>query len=201
MLKFENVNILKSLKTIMKIHTKHFQSDFEQDIKKLKQAAKSQNTNDKNQIWLCRSNGTWCLREREIFIRDSREYRIFCHYAEQTNDKILAYAIELIDIKKGKVIGNLYELNYQNYYKHIKDVSVLAGDAMLIYEKGNIMQKAGKRITGMDDQCLGKFIGFEEQPQDYSALQNILKDESNKRNRFDIGDINIHIKKLSVKKT
>ena len=47
MQKFENVDILKSLKAIMQTHTEHFQSDFDIDIKTLKQAAKSPNPEDK----------------------------------------------------------------------------------------------------------------------------------------------------------
>ena len=48
MQKFENVDILKSLKAIMQTHTEHFQSDFDIDIKTLKQAAKSPNLETKN---------------------------------------------------------------------------------------------------------------------------------------------------------
>lgn len=36
MQKFENVDILKSLKAIMQTHTQHYQSDFEIDINTLK---------------------------------------------------------------------------------------------------------------------------------------------------------------------
>ena len=93
MQKFENVDILKSLKAIMQTHTEHFQSDFDIDIKTLKQAAKSPNPEDKKQLWLCRPAGTWCLRERDTFIKGSREHNTFCFYAEQTSDKILAYAV------------------------------------------------------------------------------------------------------------
>ena len=112
MQKFENVDILKSLKAIMQTHTQHYQSDFEIDIETLKQAAKSQNPEDKKYLWLCRTSGTWCLRERDIFLKDSREYNTFCFYAEQTRDKILTYVVELRGIDRGKVTGNLYELDY-----------------------------------------------------------------------------------------
>ena len=37
------------------------------------------------------------------------QYNTFCFYAEQTRDKILAYAVELTGIEKGRVTGNLYE--------------------------------------------------------------------------------------------
>ena len=53
MQKFENVDILKSLKAIMQSHTEHFQSDFDIDVKVLKQAAKSPNPEDKKYLWLC----------------------------------------------------------------------------------------------------------------------------------------------------
>ena len=91
MQKFENVDILKSLKAVMQTHTEHFQSDFQIDVKILKQAAKSPNPEDKKYLWICRPAGTWCLRERDTFIKDTREHNTFCFYAEQTRDKILAY--------------------------------------------------------------------------------------------------------------
>ena len=51
MQKFENVDILKSLKAIMQTHTEHFQSDFDIDVKVLKQAAKSPNPEDKKYLY------------------------------------------------------------------------------------------------------------------------------------------------------
>ncbi len=130
MQKFENVDILKSLKAIMQTHTEHFQSDFDIDIKTLKQAAKSPNPEDKKYLWICRPAGTWCLRERDTFIKGSREHNTFCFYAEQTRDKILAYAVELTGIEKGRVTGNLYELDYQKQYEHVKDASIDPGAAL-----------------------------------------------------------------------
>jgi hypothetical protein len=183
----------------MQTHTEHFQSDFDIDIKTLKQAAKSPNPEDKKQLWLCRPAGTWCLRERDTFIKGSREHNTFCFYAEQTSDKILAYAVELTGIEKGRVTGNLYELDYKKHYEHVKDVSVPAGDTKLIYENGERMQEAEKRITGDADPDLGKFLRFEEQPKDPAALRGVLWDEKYNRDHFDSGDIKAHIEKLSGK--
>lgn len=199
MQKFENVDILKSLKAIMQTHTEHFQSDFDIDIETLKRAAKSPNPEDKKQLWLCRPAGTWCLRERDTFIKDTREHNTFCFYAEQTSDKILAYAVELTGIEKGRVTGNLYELDYQKHYEHVKDVSVDHGDTKMIYENGERTQEAGKRITGDADPDLGKFLKFEEQPKDPAALRSVLWDEKYSRDHFDSGDIKAHIEKLSGK--
>lgn len=199
MQKFENVDILKSLKAIMQTHTEHFQSDFDIDVKILKQAAKSQNPEDKKYLWICRPAGTWCLRERDTFIKDTREHNTFCFYAEQTRDKILAYAVELTGIEKGMVTGNLYELDYQKHYEHVKDASVPAGDTKLIYENRERTQEAGKRITGDASPDLGKFVNFEEQPKDPAALRGVLWDEKYSRDHFDCGNIKEHIETLSGK--
>ncbi len=199
MQKFENVDILKSLKAVMQTHTEHFQSDFDIDVKILKQAAKSPNPEDKKYLWICRPAGTWCLRERDTFIKDTREHNTFCFYAEQTRDKILAYAVELTGIEKGRVTGSLYELDYQKHYKHVKNASVPAGDTKLIYENGERTQEAGKRITGDADPDLGKFLTFEEQPKDPAALQCVLRDEKDSREHSACGNIKEHIEKLSGK--
>lgn len=197
MQKFENVDILKSLKAIMQTHTEHFQSDFDIDVTTLKQAAKSQNPENKKYLWLCRPAGTWCLRERDTFIKGTREHNTFCFYAEQTRDKILAYTVELTGIEKGRVTGNLYELDYQKHYEHVKAASVPAGDTKLIYENGERAQESGKRIYGEADRSLGKFLAFEEQPKDPAALRGVLWDEKYSRDHFDSGDIKTHIEKLS----
>lgn len=199
MQKFENVDILKSLKAIMQTHTEHFQSDFDIDVKILKQAAKSQNPEDKKYLWICRPAGTWCLRERDTFIKDTREHNTFCFYAEQTRDKVLAYAVELTGIEKGRVTGNPYELDYQKHYEHVKDASVPAGDTKLIYENGERTQETGKRITGDASPDLGKFVNFEEQPKDPAALRGVLWDEKYSRDHFDCGNIKEHIETLSGK--
>ena len=139
------------------------------------------------------------MRERDTFIKGSREHNTFCFYAEQTRDKILAYAVELTGIEKGRVTGNLYELDYQKHYEHVKDASVVPGATKLIYENGERTQEADRRITGDADPDLGKFLNFEEQPKDPAALQGVLRDEKHSRERLKSGDIKAHIETLSGK--
>lgn len=198
MLKFENVDIIKSLKAIMQTNTKHYQSDFDMDIKTLTQAIKKQNPEDKRYLWMSRPEGTWCLKEMDTFIRGTWEYNTFCFYAEQTRDRILVYAVELTGMEKRTVMGNIYELEYQELYRHIKDVSVERGNTKMIYENGNRMQAAEKCITGNDDPDLGKFLSFEDQPKDLDALCSVLQGEKCCRDQFKSGNINAHIQALSA---
>ena len=195
MLKFENVNIIKSLKAIMQTNTKHFQSDFNMDSKTLTKAVKKQN---KSYLWMSRPEGTWCLKEKNTFIKGTWEYNTFCYYAENTRDKILVYAVEIAGMEKRRVMGNIYELDYQKFYRHVKEVSVERGDVKLIYENGERTQTAEECITEADDPDFGKFLSFENQPKDLEILCSVLQEEKCLRNHFKCGDINAYIKNLSV---
>ena len=97
------------------------------------------------------------------------------------------------------MLGNIYELDYQKHYNHVKDASLPAGSTKLIYEQGERTQESGKHISGDADPDLGKFERFEEQPKDPAALRGILWDEKYNRDHFDSGDIKAHIEKLSGK--
>lgn len=200
MLKFENVDIIKSLKAIMQTNTKNYQSDFNMDIKTLTKAVKKHNYEDKIYLWMSRPEGTWCLQEGDTFIKGTWEYNTFCYYGENTRDKILVYAVEITGMEKRRVMGNIYKLDYQKYYRHVKEVSVERGDVKLIYKNGERMQAAEKHITGADDPNFGKFLSFKDQPKDSDALRSVLHGEKCNRNHFKPGDINAHIKMLSVQK-
>ena len=89
--KFENVDVLASLQQIMQQNTAAFQNDFDIDKKILTQAAKSKNAEDKVYLWFSRPNGTHCLRERDVFLRGTREHNTFRFYHEQTKERVLAY--------------------------------------------------------------------------------------------------------------
>ena len=48
---------------------------------------------------------------------------------------ILAYAVELTGAANGTVQGNLYELDYQQHFQHIRDAALPVGANRLIYER------------------------------------------------------------------
>ena len=69
--KFENVDVFASLEAIMKQNTGFYQSDFDIDKKIIAEKAASQNPADKTLLWLSRPSGTYCFRERDVFISDT----------------------------------------------------------------------------------------------------------------------------------
>ena len=110
--KFENVDVTASLEAIMKQNTAFYQSDFDIDKEIIKRAAESPNVGDKMLLWFSRPSGTCCIKERDAFLKGTREHNTWKFYGEQTRDRVLAYAVELTGIQDGKITGNLYELDY-----------------------------------------------------------------------------------------
>ena len=119
--KFENVDIFASLDAIMRQNTGFFQSDFDIDKEIIAKAAASPNREDKTLLWFCRPSGTHCFKERDVFLKDTAAHNTWCFYKEQTCDCVLAYAVELTGRERGKIKGNLYELDYARQYERVKD--------------------------------------------------------------------------------
>lgn len=78
---------------VVEKHTRRYQSDFAIDAETLRKAATAPMQQDKSFIWLCRTMGTWGLRERDVFVTDTRQHSTVCFYQEQTKEPVLAYAV------------------------------------------------------------------------------------------------------------
>ena len=72
--KFENVDVIASLEAIMKQNTAFYQSDFDIDKQILQKAAVSPVPEDKRLLWFSRPSGTCCFRERDVFLKDTRQH-------------------------------------------------------------------------------------------------------------------------------
>ena len=161
MQKFENMDVIAALEAIMHQNTAYYQSDFAYDIKMLREAARSDQPEDKLLLWLSRPSGTFCFRERDVLLKDTQAYNTWKFCGEQTHDKILAYAVELTGAANGTVQGNLYELDYQQHFQHIRDAALPVGANRLIYESG--MREIGPKehFNSRSDKYFGEFVRYE----------------------------------------
>ena len=194
--KFEDVDVLASLEAILKQNTGFYQSDFDIDKQIIAEKAESPNKEDKTLLWLSRPSGTYCFRERDVFISDTAPHNTWRFYKEQSRDPILVYAVELTGTEGGKIKGNLYELDYEKHYERVKDNTLAAGTVTLMYEHGTREQPADRRFDGYPDPQLGKFERFEVQPKDPEALQFLLREEKESRDKLKPGDFKEHIAAL-----
>ena len=194
--KFENVDVIASLEAIMKQNTAFYQSDFDIDKQILRKAAVSLIPEDKRLLWFSRPSGTCCFRERDVFLKDTRQHNTWRFYGEQTRDTILAYAVELTGTEQEKIKGNLYELDYLQHFREVIEKSIPADNYTLIYEHGERVQEAGRYFDGTPDPQLGKFERFEAVPNDPDALQSLLQEERRSREQLPPGDFKAHIAAL-----
>lgn len=69
---------------------------------------------------MSRPNGTYLLPEREVYVEDSYENKVWEFYHEQTRDPILAYAVEIKGVEGDTVRGNLIELDYAAHVERMQ---------------------------------------------------------------------------------
>ena len=186
--KFEDVDVIASLEAIMKQNTAFYQNDFDLDRNILQKAAASPTAEDRRLLWFSRPSGTSCFRERDVFLKGTRQHNTWRFYGEQTRDKVLAYAVELTGIVNGKIKGNLYELDYPQHFRHVKEQALPADNYTLLYEHGERVQLAGQYLDGNPDPQLGKFERFEAQPNDPEALHFLMQEEKRSYDRLKPGD-------------
>ena len=104
--------------------------------------------------------------------------------------------MELTGIVNGKIKGNLYELDYPQHFRHVKEQALPADNYTLLYEHGERVQPAGQYLDGNPDPQLGKFERFEAQPNDPEALHFLMREEKRSYDRLKPGDFKAHITAL-----
>ena len=194
--KFENVDVFASLNAILRQNTGFYQSDFQTDKKIIRRAAASHDAANKTLLWLSRPSGTYCFRERDVFLKGTRQFNTWKFQGEQTRDRVLAYAVELTGREDGKIRGNLYELDYQAHFRHVIETAVTADTNRLVYERGERLQPVSQYFDGRPDPRLGEFVTFETLPDDYAALRDVLQAEKRSRDALTPGDFKAHVAAL-----
>ena len=193
--KFENVDLIDSLRRIMETNTAYYQSDLNFDEKKLRAAAISDNADDKNLLFMSRRHGTYLFSEAEVFKKGTFANTTWEYYSDQP-DSILAYAVKVKGIENGKVMGDLYELDYAEHVKHVENIAVDADTKTLHYEHGSVDVPAGKTITNAQHPKFGCLISCETKPNDPQQLKAVLAEERRSHEALNPGDIDRHISKL-----
>ena len=92
--------------------------------------------------------------------------------------------------------GNLYELDYQQHFQHIRDAALPVGANRLIYESG--MREIGPKehFNSRSDKYFGEFVRYEMQPRDPELLQAAIRQEQRSREPARPGDFKEHLAAL-----
>lgn len=185
--KFRNIDVIKFMERIVQKHVQHYQSDFDIDKEVLRAVAGKQKQQEKTFVWLCRTCGTWLLLERNVFIKDTREYNTVRFYIEQTSEPIIAFIVEVIGVCNDRVMGNMYSCNYAAYGTSVKVKALDADYVMVQYEHGTRLKDASANISSYPDEEYGKLQSFKYYPSSQKALIKLLHRERHERGLFPEG--------------
>lgn len=198
--KFMNIDLLGNLEKIMRMNTRSYQSDFERDRETLMDAAANADTvplRDRIYLWMSRPCGTWCVKEKDVFLEPACAYNIWSYYAGETSQRILAYAVEVMGMEDKKAVGNLYPLDYRKHVESVKNAAIPADRIRMVYEKGERFENRKKPLSKQDDAVLGRYRYSEYVPNDRRAWEAALYQEERKREMMRCGKIEDHIRKLA----
>ena len=113
------IELIGFLAKIVHEHTRAYQSDFDYDIAALRNAMQETQAENRSFYWMSRPHGTWCLKERDVFLRESDAYSIWTYHESEAED-IIAYRIAVTGEQWGNATGRVWKLNYPEQVQRVK---------------------------------------------------------------------------------
>lgn len=185
--KFESVDVLDFLGQVVELHTQHYKDDFELDKELIQNLAACGSQKDEQLLWMSRTCGTYCLWERDVYLQDSHEHKVWRFYHEQTKNSILAYALRLDGIQDGKVIGSIWPLDYHAHVERVIQLSCPIEKVSVLFQDGTQMVFLYESYR----QQMNRFKGEHGTPkcvtwipESEHELTTILRREHVRRNRY-----------------
>ena len=185
--KHTNVDIASELQKLVDDHVDSYKEDFDIDKRIIRRAAKSRDPEDKTLMWFCRPHGTHCLSENQVFIQGSRDHNAFCFYAEQTSDECVARVIVLKTVKRGKVFGDVFEINYREQAANVAQDSVAPDHDRLTFADGFVLDAPCRSSFDAAMALVGEHGGVQKHqtlPMDADALVEVLSKQKSRRDRL-----------------
>ena len=185
--KHTNVDIAAELQKLVDDHVDSYKEDFEIDKRIIRRAAKSQTLEDRTLMWFCRQHGTHCLDENQVFIQGTRDHDTFRFYAEQTYDECIARVIVPKAVNRGKVFGDVFEINYREQAANVAQNSVAPDHDRLTFEDGYVLEAPCRSSFDAAMALVGEHGGVKIRrtlPKDAEALAEVLTKQKARRDRL-----------------
>ena len=80
---------------------------------------------DRSFYWMSRPHGTWCVKERDVFLRDSHAHHIWTYYSEDA-EHIRAYRIVVAKAEENDThtYGEVCPINYAEQISRIQKAAL-----------------------------------------------------------------------------
>ena len=198
--KFENIDILYALRCIMEQHTTHYQTDFQYDENIIRKNALSEDKHDKTLFWISRPCGTNCHKEWEAFQKDSWAYGVIRHHAEQEWEHKLSCVVELTGIEKGIVRGNLYPVDYMEYWMDVQRCALCPDLVEVTFKDKGTYTFPRSEINGNRLRIELRYGSVEQERPvfwDAALLERLLEARKTSRASVPAGNIEKYLRTLS----
>ena len=185
--KHTNVDIIAELQKLVDSHVDSYKEDFDIDKRIIRCAAESKEPEDKVLMWFCRPHGTHCLRENQVFIQGTRDHNTYRFYAEQTRDECIARVIVPKEVRKGKVYGDVFEVNYREQAANVAQNSVAPDHDRLTFADGYMLDAPCRSSFDAAMALVGEHGGVKTHrtlPKDADALAEVLTKQKSRRDRL-----------------
>ena len=177
MKKYTDVDIVAELQKLVDDHVDSYKEDFDIDKRIIRRAAESRSPEDKTLMWFCRPHGTHCLNENQVFIQGTRDHNTFRFYAEQTYDECIARVIIPKAVKRGKVFGDVFEINYREQAANVAQNAVAPDHDRLTFADGYVLDATCRSSFDAAMALVGEHGGVKTHqtlPKDADALVEVL---------------------------
>ena len=182
--KHTNVDIIAELQKLVDSHVDSYKEDFDIDKRIIRCAAESKEPEDKVLMWFCRPHGTHCLRENQVFIQGTRDHNTYRFYAEQTRDECIARVIVPKEVRKGKVYGDVFEVNYREQAANVAQNSVAPDHDRLTFADGYMLDAPCRSSFDAAMALVGEHGSVKTHrtlPKDADALAEVLTKQKSRR--------------------
>lgn len=112
-------DILHTLQAVLLENTTSYQSDFEFDVTTLLESADKPKIEDRTYYWLSRPCGTWCLKEKEVFLKGSGAYNIWTHYQSE-HESFRAFRVVVKEKDGNRLMGEVIPFDYEESIQRIQ---------------------------------------------------------------------------------
>ena len=186
MRKYENVDIVAALGAVVEMNTEHYKSDFKYDIDMFKTATRNPDGENNRLLWLSRQSGTECFKERDVYLIESQAHNSWPYYADRKGEGLRAYAVEITGNTNGRVMGNLYELDYRQHTEEVKKNALHVATVDAKYTDGTELHLPYKEWDGQRERLYhqhGELKQLRREPEDTGALRDIVKQAQAQREK------------------
>ena len=172
----KEIDLIAYLRNIVAENTTAYQSDFRYDEAIFRNASKAPRTEDRTFYWMSRPNGTWCVREREVFLRDTSAFQIWTYY-DRNNQDFKAFRVNISGMYDTQVTGSVLPICYSEQIERIKRFALPVVRVYGTFHDGIPFDLSPEQMTW---QVKCQHHGVKEihyEPQNELELQNLIQKE------------------------